>query len=74
MVWPVSRGQEEEGLSFSRPSKRRFSSSFCHSGLYLLKKNFTLFLGKEGVPGRNCKVQPMRFVFIPQPVNMFWGR
>lgn len=64
---------EEEGLGFSRPSQQRFSFSFYHSGLHLLKNDFTLFLGKDGVLGGNPKAQPTGLVLILQPVNMLSG-
>lgn len=52
---PCHAAGEEEGLGFSRPSQQRFSFSFYHSSLHLLKNDFTLFLGKKGVPGGNSK-------------------
>lgn len=66
-------GVHEEGLGFSRPSQQRISFSFYHSGLHLLKNDFTLFWGKEGVPDGNSKAQPMCLVLILQPVNMLFG-
>lgn len=70
---PCHMAWEEEGLGFSRPSQQRLSFSFYDSGLHLLKNDFTVFLGKEGVPGGNSKAQPMCLVLILQPVNMLFG-